>query len=162
MDLVNLVTPYLSLANALEAALLVLSVAGQEFISKRNSRGFNFWMAGNVCAIVLFSLTGRPMMVLLYVYFFVKCVQGLRNWRRLEAGERTNEERAREASAKAQAEEAALEVDPEQAFRSEMGERVAGIAYAQLLDAQIIGHIGLNSCAGVAPQPEEAAALAPA
>lgn len=156
MDIVNLVTPYLTVLNFLEAMLLVLSVVGQEFISKRNRRGFLFWTAGNLCAIALFFLSARPLMVILYIYFSVKCIQGLHNWRRLEEGEaRANEEIQMKESA-----DDIIGADMDQLLRSEMGERVAGIAYAQLLGTEIVGHIELNSCAGMERKPVEAPAAA--
>lgn len=70
--------------NILEAVVLVFSVAGQEFISRRNRRGFILWLVSNVCGIITFSVTGRWIMVALYLYFSVKCFQGLRHWKLLE------------------------------------------------------------------------------
>jgi len=68
--------------------ILVLSVVGQEFISRRNRHGFYAWLVSNVCGVAVFMLTGRLLMVALYCYFIVKCVQGLHNWKRLEEQER--------------------------------------------------------------------------
>lgn len=71
----------------LEMALIILSIAGQELITKRNKNGFFFWIAANFCGMALFYLDGRGLMVLLYAYYFLKCVQGALKWRELDAKE---------------------------------------------------------------------------
>lgn len=77
----------ISLVNLLDGVFVVLSIIGQEFISRRKSKGFYFWIASNICGLVLFAIGNRPLMMLLYVYFLVRCIQGLATWRHLESKE---------------------------------------------------------------------------
>jgi nicotinamide riboside transporter PnuC len=70
-----------------EIFFIVMSVIGQHFISARNSKGFVFWLAGNLVAIPVFAFAGRVPTALLYCYFLYKCVSGILTWRRLERGD---------------------------------------------------------------------------
>ena len=86
MDQILLSTPWFTFtqANLLEFFFVGLSVIGQEFIVRRNRRGFFFFIAGNLVAVVMFSIMGRWMSVLLYLYFIAKSMQAIRHWRVLE------------------------------------------------------------------------------
>lgn len=67
-----------------ELLYVALSVVGQEFIAKRDWRGFYAWMVSNVCAAVVFIDAQRWMAVLLTGYFLWKSIVGLRTWKRLD------------------------------------------------------------------------------
>lgn len=67
-----------------EAAYVLLSIVGQEFVSRRDWRGFYAWMVSNVFAAWLFFAGGRWLALLLSGYFFYKSAVGLNTWRRLE------------------------------------------------------------------------------
>lgn len=71
-----------------EAFYVLLSIVGQEFVSRRDWRGFYAWMASNVFAAWLFCSSERWLALLLSVYFFYKSFVGLRTWRHLERIER--------------------------------------------------------------------------
>lgn len=73
--------------DAAEAFFVTMSIVGQHFIARRQARGFYFWIAGNLVALVLFSSLGRWMTVALYVYFLWKSIEGIRVWRMLEGGD---------------------------------------------------------------------------
>ncbi|MEO8136732.1 MAG: nicotinamide mononucleotide transporter [Betaproteobacteria bacterium] len=86
MDTILFTTPWFAVTptNVLEALFVTFSIIGQEFIVRRDRRGFRFFIVGNVIAIVMFLALGRWMSCVLYVYFIVKSVQGSANWRNLE------------------------------------------------------------------------------
>ncbi|BAP87609.1 uncharacterized protein E1O_04780 [Burkholderiales bacterium GJ-E10] len=69
---------------AMNAAFTILSVAGNEFIKRRNRRGYWFWLAGNAIGLAMFALQRQWITAALYVYFAASCLQGLRHWGRLE------------------------------------------------------------------------------
>lgn len=68
-----------------EFFFVCMSIVGQHFIAKRQSRGFYFWIAGNLAALVMFATLQRWMTFMLYVYFTWKSIEGVRTWRRLDA-----------------------------------------------------------------------------
>jgi nicotinamide mononucleotide transporter len=72
--------------DATEFFFVTMSVVGQHFISQRNPRGFAFWIAGNVAALVMFCALQRWMTTMLYLYFLFMCFKGLTTWRKLDAG----------------------------------------------------------------------------
>ncbi len=71
--------------DVMEFFFVTMSMVGQHYISQRNPRGFGFWIAGNVAALVMFVALGRWMTTLLYVYFLYMCFKGLVTWRKLDA-----------------------------------------------------------------------------
>ncbi len=87
----------ISWIDAAEFFFVTMSVVGQHFISQRNPRGFAYWIAGNVAALIMFVALGRWMTVLLYCYFLWMCFKGLATWRKLDA--RSNEDGHAAASA---------------------------------------------------------------
>lgn len=86
MEQTILTTPWFAVTpvNLLEAAFVILSIIGNEFIVRRDRRGFHFWLAGNVIAVVMSISLGRWMSAMLYAYFIVKTIQGSARWRELE------------------------------------------------------------------------------
>lgn len=79
----------LTWTDAGEIFFVAMSVIGQQFISSRKSRGFHFWLVGNIVAIGVFFSLGRYPMMALYCYFAYMSIKGITNWRRLEQGEGT-------------------------------------------------------------------------
>lgn len=68
-----------------EMYFVLMSVIGQHFISHRQRKGFYFWLAGNVVAVVIWTMSQRYPTALLYCYFTYKCLTGVRNWGELDA-----------------------------------------------------------------------------
>ncbi len=68
----------------LNIAFTSLSILGNEFIKRRNHRGYWFWLLGNSVGIAMFALQQQWLLVMLYGYFAVSCVQGLVNWTHLD------------------------------------------------------------------------------
>ena len=73
-----------TIITALDVAFTALSIVGNEFIKRRNRRGYWFWLIGNSLGLTAFVLQHQWITALLYVYFTVSCVQGLRHWARAE------------------------------------------------------------------------------
>ena len=122
----------------LEMALIVLSIAGQELITKRNKNGFYFWIVANSCGMVLFYSDDRGLMILLYAYYFLKCVQGMLNWKRLDAKENeTSAEIIRLRSRIAELDQTVdFESSDEIESRNVLKKIVSDLAYAQLLSSE--------------------------
>lgn len=78
----------LSWLDALEAFFVAMSVIGQHFISQRDERGFIFWIASNIAALVFFAALGRWMTFTLYLYFLCMCVKGFVTWRQIRESEK--------------------------------------------------------------------------
>ena len=70
--------------NVLNIAFTSLSIVGNEFIKRRNSDGYWFWLVGNVIGGIMFAMQQQWLLIMLYGYFAISCVQGLVNWNRLE------------------------------------------------------------------------------
>jgi nicotinamide mononucleotide transporter len=75
----------LTFLGVLNAAFTALSIVGNEFIKRRNRRGYWFWLVGNALGLTLFVVQRQWITAALYVYFTVSCVQGLRFWTKVEA-----------------------------------------------------------------------------
>jgi nicotinamide riboside transporter PnuC len=73
-----------TIITTLDVAFTTLSTVGNEFIKRRNRRGYWFWLVGNSLGLTAFIMQ-HQCTALLYVYFTVSCVQGLRHWARAEA-----------------------------------------------------------------------------
>ena len=73
--------------NMMNIAFTSLSILGNEFIKRRNQRGYWFWLAGNGVGITMFAIQHNWLLVALYGYFAISCVQGLAHWNRLERPE---------------------------------------------------------------------------
>ena len=73
--------------SVLNIAFTSLSILGNEFIKRRNSRGYWFWLIGNGIGVAMFAMQQQWLLVTLYGYFAVSCVQGLVNWNRLQRQE---------------------------------------------------------------------------
>ena len=70
--------------NVLNIAFTSLSIVGNEFIKRRNRVGYWFWLVGNVIGGVMFAMQQQWLLVMLYGYFAISCVQGLINWNKLQ------------------------------------------------------------------------------
>lgn len=75
---------------AAEVFFVLMSMLGQHFNSRREIRGFYFWVAANLSALVLFASLGRWLTCALQGYFLYKSVQGIRAWSELERREQLN------------------------------------------------------------------------
>ena len=73
-----------TIITTLDVAFTALSIVGNEFIKRRNRHGYWFWLVGNSLGLTAFVLQRQWITALLYVYFTVSCVQGLRHWARAE------------------------------------------------------------------------------
>ncbi len=60
------------------------SILGQQFITRRQARGFYVWIFGSVVAVLLFASLGRWMTCGLHLYFIWMSCQGIRNWAALD------------------------------------------------------------------------------
>lgn len=67
-----------------ELFFVLMSIVGQHYIAARKLKGFYFWLAGNIVAVLVWTIVGRIPTALLYCYFTYKCVTGVRTWRKLE------------------------------------------------------------------------------
>lgn len=67
-----------------ELIYVALSIVGQEFIARRDRRGFYAWGVSNIFGAIMFIALQRWMALVLAIYFCTKNVQGLRTWKRLE------------------------------------------------------------------------------
>ncbi len=74
----------LTAIGVLNAAFTALAIVGNEFIKRRNRRGYWFWLVGNALGLALFILQQQWITAALYVYFIVSCVQGLWFWSQAE------------------------------------------------------------------------------
>lgn len=68
----------------LNIAFTSLSIVGNEFIKRRDSRGYWFWLIGNGIGVAMFAVQQQWLLVTLYSYFAISCVQGLANWNRMD------------------------------------------------------------------------------
>ena len=71
------VTPVVT---ALNVALTGLSIVGNEFIKRRNRRGYWLWLIGNAMGLTMFMLLGQWITAALYGDFTASCVQGVAHW----------------------------------------------------------------------------------
>jgi nicotinamide mononucleotide transporter len=69
---------------ALNIAFVLLSVIGNEFIRRRDRRGYWLWLPANLLGLLFFISSAEWWTALLYLYFSVACVLALRHWKRLE------------------------------------------------------------------------------
>ena len=71
--------------HALNISFVLLSVLGNEFIRRRDRRGWWLWLPGNVVAVAFFALQREWWTTALYVYFSCAAVLAIRDWRRKES-----------------------------------------------------------------------------
>ena len=69
---------------ALNIIFVILSIIGNEFVRRRDRRGWWAWLPGNLLAVTFFSLRHEWWTALLYGYFSCTSWLALRDWRRLE------------------------------------------------------------------------------
>ena len=74
----------MSLATALNIAFVALAAIGNEFIRRRDARGWYFWIASNTLAIIYFCAVRQDWTLALFVYYFITSFLGLGRWRREE------------------------------------------------------------------------------
>ena len=78
------------LANGIDRVLtlnilfVALSILGNEFVCRRDRRGWWVWLLADVLAAVFFLIEREWWTVLLYVYFCWAFVRALGEWRRQE------------------------------------------------------------------------------
>jgi len=72
---------------ALEGFFLLMVVVGQHYVSKRDKRGFYFWMLSNFIAVFVMAALQRWIMVTLYVYLFYASFAGVVRWSVMERDE---------------------------------------------------------------------------
>lgn len=68
----------------LNVAFVLLAVAGNEFIRRRNARGWQLWIPANILAVLYFALLHEWWTLALFVYYFVTSIMGFVHWRRAE------------------------------------------------------------------------------
>ena len=81
-----------TIITTLNVAFTTFSIVGNEFIKRRNRRGYWFWLVGNSLGLTAFIMQHQWITALLYVYFTVSCVQGLRHWARAEVRPETRQQ----------------------------------------------------------------------
>lgn len=72
---------------ALNITFVVLTIVGNEFIRRRDRRGWWIWLPADLLAIVFFALQREWWTMALYVYFALACLAALRDWRGKERRE---------------------------------------------------------------------------
>lgn len=72
---------------ALNVIFVLLAILGNEFIRRRDRRGWFLWLPSNVIALVFFGLQRQWWTVALYAYFTVAAMLAIREWRRREQKE---------------------------------------------------------------------------
>ena len=81
-----------TIITTLNVAFTTFSIVGNEFIKRRDRRGYWFWLVGNSLGLTAFIMQHQWITALLYVYFTVSCVQGLRHWARAEVRPETRQQ----------------------------------------------------------------------
>lgn len=74
----------ITVLDVMEFFFVSMSVVGQSYISKRDIKGFYFWVAGNLVALVVFATIQRWMTFCLYGYFTWMSMRGIKTWRQLD------------------------------------------------------------------------------
>jgi len=74
----------MSLTTTLNIAFVALAIVGNEFIRRRDTRGWYFWIASNTLAIIYFCAFRQDWTLALFAYYFVASFLGLGRWRREE------------------------------------------------------------------------------
>ena len=74
----------MSLATALNIAFVAFAIVGNEFIRRRDARGWYFWIASNTLAILYFCAVREDWTLALFAYYLVASFLGLRRWEREE------------------------------------------------------------------------------
>lgn len=70
--------------HVLNLTFVLLSIVGNEFVRRRDRRGWWIWLPGNLIATLFFSLQREWWTALLYAYFCCTSWLALQDWRRLE------------------------------------------------------------------------------
>ena len=71
----------MSLTTTLNIAFVALAIVGNEFIRRRDARGWYFWIASNTLAILYFCAVREDWTLALFAYYLVASFLGLRRWR---------------------------------------------------------------------------------
>lgn len=74
----------LSVLTLLNIAFVLLAIMGNEFIRRRDARGWQFWVPANVLAVLYFAMLHEWWTLALFAYYFVTSIMGLVHWRRDE------------------------------------------------------------------------------
>ena len=74
----------MSLTTTLNIAFVALAIVGNEFIRRRDTRGWYFWIASNTLAIIYFYAVREDWTLALFAYYLVASLLGLGRWRREE------------------------------------------------------------------------------
>ncbi len=74
----------LSTLTLLNIAFVLLAIAGNEFIRRRDARGWRFWIPANIFAVLYFAMLHEWWTLALFAYYFVTSILGLVHWRRAE------------------------------------------------------------------------------
>jgi nicotinamide mononucleotide transporter len=81
----------LSTLTLLNIAFVLLAIAGNEFIRRRDARGWRFWIPANILAVLYFGLLHEWWTLALFGYYLISSILGLVHWRRNEKQDRLNE-----------------------------------------------------------------------
>lgn len=77
-------TVMLSAITLLNIAFVLLAIVGNEFIRRRDARGWQFWIPANALAVLYFALLREWWTLALFAYYFLTSILGLIHWRRTE------------------------------------------------------------------------------
>ena len=81
----------LSTLTLLNIAFVLLAIAGNEFIRRRDARGWRFWIPANILAVLYFAMLHEWWTLALFGYYLISSILGLDHWRRNEKQDRLNE-----------------------------------------------------------------------
>ena len=74
----------LSTLTLLNIAFVLLAITGNEFIRRRDTRGWQLWIPANALAVLYFAILHEWWTLALFGYYFITSILGLVHWRRTE------------------------------------------------------------------------------
>ena len=74
-----------SLDQFLQGFILVTGVAGQVLVAHRNLKGFYWWLACNIAALMVSVWSHLYGMAVLYVFYSIMCFYSIWKWQKLDA-----------------------------------------------------------------------------
>ena len=74
----------MSLDQFLQGFILVTGIAGQVLVAHRNLKGFYWWLACNVAALMVSVWSHLYGMATLYVFYSVMCFYSIWKWQKLD------------------------------------------------------------------------------
>lgn len=68
----------------LNVTFVLLAIAGNEFIRRRDARGWRFWIPANALAVLYFAVLHEWWTLALFAYYLLTSIMGLIHWRTTE------------------------------------------------------------------------------